>query len=144
MGIFEYLFERKNPGNVGDIKRNKPPMEQVGIVWIIIKLIISIILIYGAFHIIVLQNFSLARTLVFILIFIGYCLISYNFVPRPDTSNMGLLGGLIDHPFKFTDDFNRSLLALFIVMYPGRFIATSIVQTLMIMKKIARDRWKTH
>lgn len=138
MGLFEYLCERRNPGNVGDIQKNKQPVEPVGFVLIVVKLIISITIISGAFYITVMQDFSIAHTIIFALIALVYCTISYNFVPRPDTSNMGLLGGLIDHPFKFTDDLNRNLLVLFIVMYPGRFISTTIVQTFLLIKRICR------
>lgn len=140
MGLLEYLFERKNPGNVGDIERNKPPVEPTEpaeILLIIIKLIISVALIYGLFYVTVLQNFSVGNTLIFLVILSIYCIVSYNFVPRPDTSNMGLLGGLIDHPFRYTDDANRFLLFLFIILYPGRFIATTLVQ---IFKLIINSR----
>jgi hypothetical protein len=137
MGLFEYLGERKNPGNVGDIEKNREPVEPAGIAMIIVKLIVSIIIIYGAFYFTVLQDFNIGRAIVFALITIVYCIISYHFVPRPDTSNMGLMGGLIDHPFRYSDDANRFLLVLAIVMYPGRFIATTIVQALMLIRRIS-------
>jgi hypothetical protein len=138
MGLFEYLFERKNPGQVGDIQKNNRPIEPVCIVVTIIKLVISIAMIYGAFYITVMQNFNLSNFIIFILILTGYCIVSYRYIPRPDVSNMGLLGGLIDHPFKFTDDINRGLLGLYIILSPGRFIATAMVETFLIIKRICK------
>lgn len=46
---------------------------------------------------------------------IVYCFLSYWIVPRPDYSNMGLLGGLIDHPklvLTGTKEFSSSLTPL--------------------------------
>lgn len=138
MGFFEYLFERRNPGKVGDIQRNYQLIEPASIVVTIIKLIISIAMIYGIFYITVMQSFNLINLLIFALVLTGYCIVSYIYIPRPDTSNMGLFGGLIDHPFKFTDDINRGLFGLYIAMYPGRFIATTMVETFMMVKRFLK------
>ncbi|HEU4533420.1 MAG TPA: hypothetical protein VFS00_04855 [Polyangiaceae bacterium] len=47
---------------------------------------------------------------------------------RPNHDNLGAGGGLFDHPFRFSDDVNRGLLALAVVFAPGRFLATGLVQ----------------
>lgn len=138
MGLFEYLFERRNPGNIGDIERNKHPKEPVSKAVLMIKLILSVAMIYGLFYLTVLQSFHLKNFILFVLILTGYCFISYWYIPRPDVSNMGLFGGLIDHPFKYTDDINRGLLGLYIIMCPGRFIATTMVQTLYVIKRMSK------
>jgi hypothetical protein len=135
MGLFEYLFERKNPGNVGNIETNRQPVKKIGIPFLIIKLLISIFIVSGLFYLIVVINFSFSKLIIFIIAFLVYCTISYNYIPRPDTSNMGLLGGLIDHPFRYTDDINRNLVVLSVLMYPGRFITTTIIQTVMLFRK---------
>lgn len=135
MGLLEYLFERKNPGSVGEIQKNRPPSERGDVIWVVLKLMISIAITCGLFYITVLQDFSLGKALIFILIYTVYNIISYRYVPRPDTSNMGLLGGLIDHPFRYTDDLNRSLLFLSILLYPGRFISTTLVQTYRLIRR---------
>ncbi len=54
------------------------------------------------------------------------------------TSNVGLLGGLIDNPFRYTDDLNRMLIVLFILMYPGRVISTTFIQTIVLFKRTGR------
>jgi hypothetical protein len=122
MSIFEYLFERKNPGNVGSIEKNELPIKKVSTPILLLKLFISIIMVYGLFYVTVRQNFNFINMMIFIIILFSYCLASYKFIPKPDTSNVGLLGGMIDHPFRYSDDLNRILIVFLILMYPGRFI----------------------
>ncbi|MDF2907769.1 MAG: hypothetical protein K0R34_3090 [Herbinix sp.] len=138
MGLLEYLFERKNPGTVGEIQKNQPPLETRSVAWVVLKLIISIVIICGLFYITVLQDFSFGRLLIYILTLTGYSIICYRYVPRPDTSNMGLFGGIIDNPFRYTDDLNRFLMFLSILLYPGRFISTTLVQTYRLIKGIRK------
>lgn len=55
-----------------------------------------------------------------------YLLVSYFVRPRPDTSNVGFARGLIDHPFRWSDDFNRALVLLRVLLAPGRFAVGSL------------------
>ena len=57
-----------------------------------------------------------------------YLMIAFFLRPRPNLDNVGWLGGLVDHPFRFSDDLNRGLGCLFVVLLPGRYVAESIVQ----------------
>lgn len=41
---------------------------------------------------------------------------------RPDTTNMGWLGGLVDRPFSWSDDYNRGLFFLNILCFPARLL----------------------
>jgi hypothetical protein len=61
------------------------------------------------------------------IVLVIYLLIAYFVKSEPNTGDMGIAGGLIDHPFKYTDDINRSLFWLKIALAPGRFISGSIV-----------------
>ncbi len=45
-----------------------------------------------------------------------YLLISGVVRPRPDTTNVGWLGGLVDHPFRWSDDVNRLLILLLVLL----------------------------
>jgi hypothetical protein len=138
MGLFEYLFERKNPGKVGSFKRNDQPAEPVSIPVLVLKILISGLMIYGLFYMTVLYNVSFMKIAAFIVILLIYCFISYKVIPQPDTSNVGLLGGLIDHPFRYTDDLNRILIVFLILLYPGRFISTTAIQTTLLLKRIGK------
>jgi hypothetical protein len=55
-----------------------------------------------------------------------YLLISFFVRARPDRSNVGGFGGFLDHPFRYSDDINRSLMFLAVLMAPGRFVTGSI------------------
>ena len=61
--------------------------------------------------------------------------------PRADRSNLGLLGGLLDHPLSWTDDANRFLLALQVVLFPGRFVAESLVDGLRLLRRTRTKGW---
>jgi hypothetical protein len=56
-----------------------------------------------------------------------YSSISYFFRPEPDMNNLGYFGGLINRPFDYSDDWNRFLLWLKIILLPGVIISESIV-----------------
>ena len=53
----------------------------------------------------------------------AYLLIARFVRPEPEMDNLGWLGGLVDDPFHYSDDINRFLLFLLIVLAPGRLIA---------------------
>jgi ribosomal protein L37E len=68
-----------------------------------------------------------------ILIFAG-CMVAYGLVahflqPSIDTENLGWAGGLIDNPFRISDNFERGKLRLLIFLFPGRFIGLALVNT---------------
>ena len=59
-------------------------------------------------------------------------LVLYAFVgtvlrPKPRMDNLGWMGGLIDHPFRISDDWNRGLLGLQLLLLPGRFLGYGVV-----------------
>lgn len=135
MSLFEFLFERRNPGNVGSIEKNDKPINKVSIPVLIFKIIVSVAIVYGLLYLFVLHNLSFMSVFIFAAVLILYCLISYSFIPKPDTSNIGWLGGLIDHPFRYSDDLNRMLVFFYIILLPGRFIATTVLQTIHIFIK---------
>ena len=47
--------------------------------------------------------------------------------------NIGWLGGLMDHPFRYSDDINRGLLGLKLILMPGRLIAESVVDMAILL-----------
>ncbi|WP_069997325.1 hypothetical protein [Cellulosilyticum sp. I15G10I2] len=134
MGVLELLFEKSNPGPVGEINTNgkKPERPKIGV--LITKVVISIAIIGFVFRITVLPELSIGSAIAFIILLVIYCVLGYFIMPKPDYSNMGWSGGLINNPFRFSDNINRSLFGLQIVLYPGRFIAVTFVQTVLLIK----------
>ena len=65
-----------------------------------------------------------------------YLVIAYLVHPQPDTSNIGWLGGLMDHPFRYSDDINRFLIFLVIALWPGRFVSESLVDVVLLLAHV--------
>lgn len=61
--------------------------------------------------------------------------ISYYIVPKPDYSNVGWFGGLVDNPFRYSDDLNRILILFMVILYPGRFLAQTMIQAFYLIRK---------
>jgi len=64
-----------------------------------------------------------------------YVALSYLLNPAPDLDNIGIAGGLIDHPWRYSDDINRKLLLAQCVLGPGRFIAESVFDMHVLFEK---------
>jgi hypothetical protein len=56
-----------------------------------------------------------------------YLIIAFFIAPRPNFRNLGWLGGWVDNPFQYSDNLNRGLLWLKLVLLPGRLIAGAFV-----------------
>lgn len=57
-----------------------------------------------------------------------YLVVGYFLRPRPNLDNVGLAGGLIDHPFRWSDDGNRFLWQLQIALFPGYLLARPVAE----------------
>jgi hypothetical protein len=60
-----------------------------------------------------------------------YISVGYFVHPEPDDSNIGLLNGLIDHPFRYSDDINRWLRGFDMLLAPGRMVAEGFLDFVM-------------
>ncbi|ADB38119.1 hypothetical protein [Spirosoma linguale] len=70
-----------------------------------------------------------------------YVWISYRLSARPDLSNLGWWGGLLDNPFRSSDNVNRWLLYLQLLLVPGKLMAYSFVMGWIIFNHMIK---KTH
>ena len=139
MGLLELLFEKSNPGPIGGINTNGKKPERPKLWVLIIKLVVSIAWIGFLFKVFVLSELGMERIIGFLIGFTLYCLAGYFIIPKPDYSNMGWAGGLMDNPFRYSDDLNRFLMMLQMVLYPGRFIAVTFVQVILLIKGAHRS-----
>ena len=48
--------------------------------------------------------------------------------PQPDGDNLGMAGGLVDDPMRVSDDVNRELLFLAVLVAPGRWVAGALIE----------------
>ena len=58
---------------------------------------------------------------------IVYLFAAYFMHPEADETNLGWFGGMMNNPFRFSDNINRFLLFLKVFLLPGRFISEAFV-----------------
>jgi hypothetical protein len=130
MSRFEWMGEQVDPGRVGgfdaeDLGRPRRVSPFVACFKFAITFLAFIIV-----PLVALFSNTVADPLVGIAAFGGllvYVVLSTVFTPRPDLTNIGWAGGLIDNPFRYSDDWNRALLGLLILTGPGRFLGSGVV-----------------
>ena len=71
-----------------------------------------------------------------ILIYLG---MAFFLRPEPNTDNMGWLGGFANDPSQYSDNINRELWNLHCLLGPGRFIATTVLDTFAYFGLITDD-----
>ena len=130
MSLFEWLFESPNPrpdesmGPQTSRTKNQPP------ILIILYLLLAISALGIPFY---LANFPTnwqQNWGLYLGIWSGeiiYLILGFFVQPEPDTEDMGWFGGLINNPFRITDNFNRFLLFLKLLLLPGRLVAQAIM-----------------
>lgn len=141
MSLFEWLGESFSPGNVGAIGVSARKRKKRRRIDVLACLVLSCFFIglwfyaiWGVFEVQSLKGLALVAVATF-----AYLVIAYFVHPQPDTENVGWFGGLRDNPFRVSDDINRCLVLLSIVLLPGRFIAESVVDSIRLLLH-ARDR----
>ena len=127
LSIFEWIAEKFNPGPVGTIDRNEEDAWQPQsrfLTWLLTLLGIGLFSFF-IWGILKWENKWLA-----FLSLVIYLLLAWSITPKPAHQNMGWFGGLIDHPFRISDDFNRWLFIFALVLLPGKIILFSF-QTIL-------------
>lgn len=56
--------------------------------------------------------------------------------PEFDRHNMGWFGGLVDNPFSFTDDINRTKFKILLLMVPGKIIKMTLTATYRLIQAV--------
>ena len=141
MSIFEWLFERNNPGPVGGIKRSGNPdnwpraliiiagiLSITALCWLVWYFMLKVAFKYDFYH-------NLISSVVLVL----YLFVSGNYSVRPNYNNMGVFG-IIDHPFRYTDDVNRWLFFLYVFLIPGKLIMVPIIKLSRLLLRYYHER----
>ncbi|GAB4009599.1 hypothetical protein GCM10028808_18750 [Spirosoma migulaei] len=140
MSLLEWVFEPLNPGPVGKLEVNPPEPDddddppKKWLIWlsIIIGLLLLGIGLYWVFYNLFYVG---ARLVLFKLCFLVlYVLISHSVTATPDYTNVGWLGGLVDNPFRISDDYNRWLVFIQVILLPGKLIAYSLAMSWLLGK----------
>ena len=120
--MFEWFGELFDPGPIGDLEGSPPPVRTRSAVVVYACGGVGAVLVLGAVSLALRSS----RPLASLGRLAAYLALAYYVRPRPDYSNVGWLGGLVDHPLRWSDDANRFLAFLFCVLWPGRFSVASI------------------
>lgn len=67
-----------------------------------------------------------------------YVWVSYRVSAKPNYANLGWWGGLLDNPFRSSDNVNRWLLYLQWLLVPGKLMAYSFVMGWVIFDQLTR------
>ena len=139
MGLLEWFFESGNPGPVGKVEinspepdddNNEPPGKWLIYIMVVIGLSLAVVGLYWVFD--NLHDGGFRRSLLRFCLFTLYVVVGHFIRPAPDHTNVGWLGGLVDNPFRISDDYNRWLLLAQISLIPGRLIAYSLLMSWLI------------
>lgn len=128
--MYEFLGEQIDPRGVGKIEINTEYAARRKPLWLVaLKLVgLAAILPVGFALVVPLIPLPMWQALVVsagvLLIYVG---VAFFVRPEPDTDNMGWCGGLINDPFHYSDNLNRSLFTLHCVLGPGRFAAETVL-----------------
>jgi hypothetical protein len=132
MGLFEWLGETFKPGPIGHIYTNPQPLLPGGVkrIWIVLFSILGL----GIFALLTWQALSADDGVISFTAITSYLLVSYLVTPKPDMTNMGWLGGLINNPFRVSDNYNRFLFFLSAVLIPGKLVVFAVQSIYKLVK----------
>lgn len=142
MSFFEWLGESYDPGPSGEAQFGARPRGRQTRRGVLVRGFVSLGLLgllgFIMYHQMGIREFQTYRNAG--LGMLVYSLIAYFVHPEPDTSNVGWLGGLVDHPFRYSDDVNRILVFLLLFLLPGRFVSEALVD---LIRLIRHSGWKS-
>lgn len=121
MSLLEWFLESRNRGARGSLDAETPEPSTARTSLLLLRGLVGVSLISGGVYL----ALGAARPSSGLGVLAAYLLVAYFVRPRPDTTNIGWAGGLIDHPFRWSDDFNRGLLFLRVLLWPGRFAVSA-------------------
>jgi len=133
MGLIELIGESIRPGKIGTIDTTKGEKEKrIGV--LIVKTILSIAIVAVLYYLMFGISVHLKELLLFVAVMTVYSITGYFISPKPDYFNIGWFGGVFNNPFKISDDINRMLIFIMIILMPGRLISTTVVSWIDLSK----------
>lgn len=120
MSLFEWLGESFNPGPVGYIDAGNRPLFRRPLrrIWAIFFMLSGFVV----FYFLCWFTISAGNPLVSWSVFVVYMILCYFLTPIPDDSNLGLAGGLLNDPFRISDNMNRFLVIFYLLLLPGKLV----------------------
>jgi hypothetical protein len=128
MSLLDLLAEQLEPGPVGDFEMGPPPREPRPRRQVIVRGIVGLAMVAVPLVLASLATpFSLATATWVALGLELYLPVAYYVRPRPADFDRRWRA-VLESPFRFTDDLNWMLWLMGVVLGPGRFASTAIVE----------------
>lgn len=132
MSLFEWFGESVDPGERGSLEVKVDRISKVWVGFMLIRFGLTLGLFFGlpltATFWFGVAEMNPTAGLITAAAFLLYLVVGYFVRATPDTSNLGLFGGLVDHPFRWSDDWNRNLLGLQLLLFPGYVLARPVAE----------------
>lgn len=137
-GPYEYAHEHASRDAVGTIEINDQYVTLRKPVWLVLLKLLGLAVMVAVAVGIAYPSLRQALPAVqsaaviagAILIYSG---LAFFFRPEPNTDNLGYCGGGMNDPTKISDDLNRGLLDLHMVLGPGRFAAETLLDLCVLL-----------
>jgi hypothetical protein len=126
MSLLEWLGELRNPGPTGDVSLGGPTPSGGSPARIVVRAVVAVVLLGAATWFAVRDALEPFASPIAPAALVLYLVASALVNPEPDADNVGLFGGAMDHPFRISDDVNRTLLLLAVVLAPGKFVVGAL------------------
>lgn len=128
MSLWEHLEEQLEPGPVGDFELGPPPHEPRPRRHVLVRGILGLAMVAVPLVLASLATPSSVGTVAWVAAGLElYLAVAYYVRPRPAAFDTRWRA-VIENPFRFTDDLNWMLWFLGVVLRPGRFASTAIVE----------------
>jgi len=137
MNIFEWLIERRKPNAVGKLSTDdldEYTNSDISFFWQIIIIILGVCGIGFIIWLVFIEN-SIADSWQLLIGIVVYLFVARFITAKPNMRNLGLFGGLMNHPFRYTDNLNRMLFFIQTILMPGKIIIASIYILLKYLKR---------
>ena len=127
MSLFENLEEQLEPGPVGDFEMGPPPRVPRPRRQVVLRGVVGLAMVAVPLVLASLVTQFAIGTMTWVALGLElYLAVAYYVRPRPADFNPGWRG-MFENPFRFTDDLNWMLWFMGVVLTPGRFASTAIV-----------------
>lgn len=137
MSFLEWWGESVDPGEVGTLKVGKEHEPCVHR-WLVIVRFAFVAVAVPLLWFLAIPRLPLPLWQSALLVMGGtliYVALGYLIDPQPEFGNIGWGHGLFDHPWRYSDDLNRLLIALAIALGPGRFVAESLLDARLLFRQ---------
>jgi len=126
-GLFELIGEALDPGDQGSLAVTAPEVRWRPGAWVVLHAAVALMILGTVVFFLVSWTLpAWGWTVGWSVGLMLYFFMAHYFVPVADTGNLGWLGGVFDNPLRWSDDWNRLLIFLWIVLLPGRFVTIGV------------------